>query len=452
MFAEMLRMIRFYDIISLNDPQETCVMDRFELLKSARYSYNAAQKEIIELTKILQRTNHSVSIKQNLVAFDALLQLIMVNVATQDGVFLKSEKDYITQFCDNIDIMQVSGYSWDAFLRLDSATLKAIVAEVNTKTMELLSTTFSVYHDICPDKLLKLEMNVSNMCHCLTCIDGDTCDSPDYIREWGAGIEIFDKAFKQRALCIAPTKTVFYGFGEDYHTKDIDINIEGVYFVCSIDECFFTLNIKNKQHKRIRVWIKNIGIWADNGDQEICDEYKLLAEIEGYKQDKCAYKINNSFFNNLYLTPCYVDNNPYDTSKCCSELVFMLTYDFGDSDIDVSKWVLDSNDFCLLGNYACNNDECEQNDNTSYEQGELDASSWSVESILRHEGYTVSKKEGLTDYERQAILRKVIENGKMGRNQAIDHIELQINLRKHNSIYNIAISKWERDLMFLKSL
>ena len=156
----------------------------------------------------------------------------------------------------------------------------------------------------------------------------------------------------------------------------------------------------------------NFLVKCANGDQEICDEYKLLAKIEGDKQQLCACKINNSLFKNLYLTPCHVDNNPFDTGRCCSELVFMLTYDFGDSDVDVSKWVIDSNDFCLLGNYARNNDKCEQNDNTSYEQGELDASSWNIESILRHEGYTVSKKKDLWIMNAKLFCGRLLKMGK----------------------------------------
>ena len=36
--------------------------------------------------------------------------------------------------------------------------------------------------------------------------------------------------------------------------------------------------------------------------------------------------------------------------------------------------------------------------------------------------------------------------------QIIEHIELQISLRKNNRIYRVAISKWERDLVFLRRL
>ena len=86
------------------------------------------------------------------------------------------------------------------------------------------------------------------------------------------------------------------------------------------------------------------------------------------------------------------------------------------------------------------------------EYGELDASSWNVESILRQEGYTVSQREGLSDNEREAILRNVINKNLMSKRNVIEHIELQISLRKNNPMYGIAISKWERDLAFLRRL
>ncbi len=432
-------------------------MDRLELIRSARTTYNDAQNDIIDLTRELQRNNSSISLKQNLLAFDVLLQLIMLNVAAKDGIFLKSEKDFITQLCDYGDIMQMAGYSWDAFLRLDSAGLKNVVSTVNTKVMDLLSAAFSPYYELDYDKILDLEAKVSNICHCLACVDGDTRDSKDYIYEWGAGMELFDKAFKQRALCIAPNKLVFYGFDKEYQTKDIIIRVEEAYFDCDDETLELVFYITNKQHKNLRVWLKDVAIWTENTDQEICDGYKLLAEIDGYDEDEYGHTIQDSMFKNLFLAPNCVEDNPYDINKCCSELAFRIAYDFGDSDVDVSTWVLESTEFEIIGTYGYyeeyeGNDDEYQSCTSSYADSELDTSSWNVESVLRQEGYSVSQREGLLDSERQAILLKVIENKIMSKYQVIEHIELQISLRKNNSMYDIAISKWECDLAFLRKL
>ena len=62
-------------------------MDKLELIRSARTSYNDAQNDIIDLTRELQTSNSSISLKQNLLAFDGLLQLIMLNVAAKDVIF-----------------------------------------------------------------------------------------------------------------------------------------------------------------------------------------------------------------------------------------------------------------------------------------------------------------------------------------------------------------------------
>ena len=435
-------------------------MDRLELISSARSSYNDAQNDIIDLTKELQIKNNSVSLKQNLLAFDGLIQLIMLNVAAKDGIFLKAEKDFITQLCDYGDIMQMAGYSWDAFLRLDSAGLKNVVSTVNTKVMDLLSATFSPYYELGYDKIIDLEANVSNICHCLACIDGDTRGTKDYIYEWGAGMELFDKAFKQRALCIAPTKPVFYGFDKEYQTKDVIIRVEEANFDCDNETLELIFDVTNKQNRSLRVWIKDVAIWSDDTDQETSDGYNLLAEIDGYDEDRYVFYVEDSLFNKLYLTPCDIEDNPYDANKCCSELAFRIAYDFGDANVDVSTWVLESAEFEIMGAYEYfeEDDEDEENDDgykgssSSYTDGELDTSSWNIESILRQEGYTVSQREGLLDTERQAILLRVIENQKMSKLQVIEHIELQISLRKNNSMYDIAISKWERDLAFLRKI
>ena len=71
---------------------------------------------------------------------------------------------------------------------------------------------------------------------------------------------------------------------------------------------------------------------------------------------------------------------------------------------------------------------------------------------MRQEGYTVSQKEGLSDYERQQILLSVMRRNLMSKWQIIEHIELQISLRRNNKMYSMAISKWERDLSFLRKI
>ncbi len=82
----------------------------------------------------------------------------------------------------------------------------------------------------------------------------------------------------------------------------------------------------------------------------------------------------------------------------------------------------------------------------------FDPSTWNKESILRINGYTVSKQEGLSDWQRQIILRNIYETKKMTKYQMIDHLEAMISLRQYQSRYNEAIEKWRRDIKYLREI
>ena len=72
-------------------------------------------------------------------------------------------------------------------------------------------------------------------------------------------------------------------------------------------------------------------------------------------------------------------------------------------------------------------------------------------SFLKKEGYTVSQRESLSDDERQEIIKSVLSRKLMTKQEIIAHIELQISLRKNNEMYNNAVLKWKRDLLYIKS-
>ena len=98
-----------------------------------------------------------------------------------------------------------------------------------------------------------------------------------------------------------------------------------------------------------------------------------------------------------------------------------------------------------------NHNYFDQNYNRYDYSDELDTAEWNLESILRQEGYTVSQKEDLSDGERQNILKSVLIRGLMTKWAIIEHIELQISLRKNKPMYAVAISKWERDLKYIRT-
>ena len=204
-----------------------------------------------------------------------------------------------------------------------------------------------------------------------------------------------------------------------------------------------------------------------NIDTEIIGKYKLLGTISGYQRSQMRFVIEESDFNNIFWPADRAEEENLENDECFESILFRTTYDYGENtDIDTADWVVDCLDVEInYGSFDDDDeyeddseedeeyeDEEEEDDDDDYSNNDFDASEWNAESLLRAEGYTVSQREGLSDYERQAILRRVISNNKMSKRQVIDHIELQIKLRSGNRMYDIAISKWNRDLAFLRSI
>ena len=84
------------------------------------------------------------------------------------------------------------------------------------------------------------------------------------------------------------------------------------------------------------------------------------------------------------------------------------------------------------------------------DESEFNPSTLAQESILKEYGYTVSQKENLSEEERHTIIEEVIDNGDMTKSQVINLLESMINLRQYQDKYKIAISKWKKDIEFVK--
>lgn len=67
------------------------------------------------------------------------------------------------------------------------------------------------------------------------------------------------------------------------------------------------------------------------------------------------------------------------------------------------------------------------------------------ESILMQYGYSVSQKEGLSDFQRQKILSVLIDNKIMTKSSIISYLDFFILQKKKNPNYKNAISKWQDD-------
>lgn len=89
--------------------------------------------------------------------------------------------------------------------------------------------------------------------------------------------------------------------------------------------------------------------------------------------------------------------------------------------------------------------------------GNLEYINFDPEHILKSKyGYTVAKKPGFNDKERQAILDKAVRENVLSFQEIVEHIARLVRSRKlfqknnPRSNYELAISKWETDLDYLK--
>lgn len=82
----------------------------------------------------------------------------------------------------------------------------------------------------------------------------------------------------------------------------------------------------------------------------------------------------------------------------------------------------------------------------------LNTEQWETESFLKKHGYTVAQNIGLSSHERHEILTNIMENYRVPKSEICRHIIFMIKLRRGQSQYSAAISKWQDDLDFLNNL
>ena len=74
------------------------------------------------------------------------------------------------------------------------------------------------------------------------------------------------------------------------------------------------------------------------------------------------------------------------------------------------------------------------------------------ESTLKQLGYAVAKNKGLSDVDRQKILRDAISNGIMSKEAICIFLENNINLHKNQNSFTDAVGKWMTDLAYIKDV
>ncbi len=95
-------------------------------------------------------------------------------------------------------------------------------------------------------------------------------------------------------------------------------------------------------------------------------------------------------------------------------------------------------------------DEDNTDDSASGEGGTFDDNGLSLQSALNKMGYTVNQKDDLSDLERQRILKQAIESGTYSKKSIISFLEWNISLSKRRRSMETAISKWKRDIDYIK--
>lgn len=73
------------------------------------------------------------------------------------------------------------------------------------------------------------------------------------------------------------------------------------------------------------------------------------------------------------------------------------------------------------------------------------------ESIIHQYGYNVRQSESLSAKERQAILKTVMSDGILSNHEIRTHLEWLIRSNKERQDRDLAISKWQEDLAFLRN-
>ena len=165
-----------------------------ELMSSGRISYEVIN-ELIAPKMLLEIPVYGLSLKNIMMTLDVSIQLILLNVAACDGYILKQEIEYIKMFRNYVDIMSASGFSWDLLMTFTGKELKKIIEKINNSVFSTSDRIISEIKEVDPEVLFSFEAEISNICQCLACIDGDNSESYDYSKEMSAGMEVFKKLF-----------------------------------------------------------------------------------------------------------------------------------------------------------------------------------------------------------------------------------------------------------------
>ncbi len=111
---------------------------------------------------------------------------------------------------------------------------------------------------------------------------------------------------------------------------------------------------------------------------------------------------------------------------------------------DCNKYYILESDYYLLkrqGHICCKVVELEELVQNSRNSSAF--ANWQSKSLLRMYGYNVNQNEMLTSKDRHRILSFVMENKIMSSDEIVNHLQLQIKMRKGRNNMQTAINKWQ---------
>ena len=136
-----------------------------------------------------------------------------------------------------------------------------------------------------------------------------------------------------------------------------------------------------------------------------------------------------------------------------------LENNYWDYDSYTQAWYIQySDDNCsfaiaLINEYddtpVASDDDNNEENTEEQSNGEVDRN-WNPQSKLNKMGYNVNQKDDLSDYSRRTILIKAIRNGVYTKGELINLLSWLIRQNRGKANMELAISKWRRDLEFVK--
>lgn len=170
--------------------------------------YDNAKALIKEMSSFVQVAQKDFSYEKAMRQFDLILQSVLLRTASEDGLFLDEEKQFIERITDYADLMSFVAQehhinvTWDSFSALSSEDRKDISLKIFIELDDLVNNfvlPFAVVDAILPkDYCEELTKAMTLIGACLAGCDGDDTDSTDFKNETIVAFALIQKSIKEK--------------------------------------------------------------------------------------------------------------------------------------------------------------------------------------------------------------------------------------------------------------